>query len=80
LLAALCKKFPGKTIWIIYDQIRLAERLSAELLTWKCSAVSLPDIATDADGTSIAEPEAEAERMAIFDAIASGKSRTVLCH
>ncbi len=80
LLAAFCQRFSGKTIWIIYDQIRLAERLSAELLTWKCSAVSLPDIATDADGTSIAEPEAEAERMAIFDAIASGKSRTVLCH
>ena len=78
LLTALCRLHPKKSIWILHDLPRQRERITAEMECWGQSALTLPEPAADLVDGSIADPEAEAERLQVFESLS--QSQRVVIH
>ncbi len=77
LLAALCKAHPRKTIWILHELPRLREKIAVEMETWSVNCTTLPEVSAELTDGAIADPESEAERLAVLDSLAQ-KQRLVI--
>ena len=73
ILAALCKAHPHKTIWILHELPRLREKIATEMETWSVSCTTLPEVSAELSDGAIADPESEAERLAVLDSLAQKK-------
>ena len=80
LIAALSRLHPQETLWILHDMPRQRERLASELECWGQSALMLPEPAAELVDGSLADPEAEAERMLVFESLSLGKRCVILTH
>ncbi len=80
VISALSRMHPQKTLWILQEQPRQRERLVSELECWDQSAWQLPEPAADLVDGSLADPEAEAERMQVFESLRQGKRMVIITH
>ncbi len=80
LLTALCRLHPKKSIWILHDLPRQRERIAAEMECWGQTSLTLPEPAADLVDGSIADPEAEAERLQVFESLSQGQRLVVHTH
>jgi transcription-repair coupling factor (superfamily II helicase) len=80
LLTALCRLHPKKTLWVIHESPRLRERIAAEMECWGQSSLTLPEPAADLVDGTIADPEAEAERMQVFEILSQGQRAVIHTH
>ena len=80
LLTALCRWHPQKTIWVIHESPRLRERIAAEMECWGQKTLTLPEPAADLVDGTIADPEAEAERMQVFEQLSQHQRAVIHTH
>lgn len=78
----LQQKFPSSRIWVICDIPRLRDRISDELPLWNVQSHLLGELSKDIQASEIADPEANAERLATLHALshspATGQPEAVL--
>lgn len=80
LLTTLCRFYPQKTFWVIHESPRLRERIAAEMECWGQSTLTLPEPAADLVDGTIADPEAEAERMQVFELLSQAQRAVIHTH
>ncbi len=80
LLTALCRLHHKKTIWVIHESPRLRERIAAEMECWGQTTLTLPEPAADLVDGTIADPEAEAERMQVFEQLSQHRRAVIHTH
>jgi transcription-repair coupling factor (superfamily II helicase) len=73
----LRKAHPRKTIWILHELPRLREKIAVEMETWSVNCTTLPEVSAELTDGAIADPESEAERLAVLDSLAQ-KQRLVI--
>jgi transcription-repair coupling factor (superfamily II helicase) len=73
----LRKAHPRKTIWILHELPRLREKIAIEMETWSVNCTTLPEVSAELTDGAIADPESEAERLAVLDSLAQ-KQRLVI--
>jgi transcription-repair coupling factor (superfamily II helicase) len=73
----LRKAHPRKTIWILHELPRLREKIASEMETWSVNCTTLPEVSAELTDGAIADPESEAERLAVLDSLAQ-KQRLVI--
>ena len=77
LLAHICRLHAGKTIWIIHDLPRQRERILLEMTTWGVKSAHLPEPPAEMVDGTISDPESEAERLGVFDALANRQTLVI---
>lgn len=80
LVAFLCRKYAQKTLWILHDVPRQRERMAVELETWGIRSMTLPEAPAELVDGAMSDPESEAERLQVMDAIAHQQRVVVLTH
>lgn len=78
LVAYIVKSHPQKTIWLLHDLPRQRERMSIELETWGVKNVTLTEVPAEMMDGAIADPESEAERLSVMDALAHSQQLVIL--
>ncbi len=76
--AAWRGKHPAGRLWVLCSQPRHRERVAIEMELWGCAPLVLPDAAAQLGEGEVADPEGNAERLLVFEALAKNRGEPLL--